>query len=203
MPKIREVTTYSFEELSPKAQQYALEKQAEFQAEIFDAEFDAEDFCSICKILGVKIATRSVPLMGGGTRQKPIIYWSDLGVSWEGQYFYAKSATHKIRKYAPQDSELHAIADKLQALQSKAFYGLFSHFGTRYRHNQLEVRSYHLKRDDCTNAEAEELGCIFHALADWLHSHIQTEYEFATGQDVCKEAILCNEYEFDSNGRIV
>ena len=71
--------------------------------------------------------------MGGGTRQKPCIWFSGFwsqgdGACFEGRYAYAPRASLRIRDYAPRDTELHRIADALQALQRLNFYQLTASF---------------------------------------------------------------------------
>lgn len=93
--------------------------------------FVFDDFERIGKILGVRFATRIVPLYGGGTRQKPRIWFSGFwsqgdGACFEGEYEYAKAAPKHIRAYAPKDAELHRIADALQSIQRLNFYQLYS-----------------------------------------------------------------------------
>ena len=48
-----------------------------------------EDFERVCEILGIRLKTRAVRLMGGGTRQRPCVWFSGFcsqgdGASYEG-----------------------------------------------------------------------------------------------------------------------
>lgn len=141
MPRIVETTVCHLGELSVEAR----EKARAWFRESMDTddwyEFVYEDFEAICAILGVRLKTRAMRLHGSGTRQKPCIYfrgfWSQGdGACFEGFYSHAKGGPHKIRAHAPQDGELHRIADALQAVQKRNFYQLHadaSHRG-RYTH---------------------------------------------------------------------
>ncbi len=58
------------------------------------------------------------------------------GACFEGRWHWQPATPRKIREYAPQDRELHRIADALQAVQKRNFWQLqaeISHRG-RYCH---------------------------------------------------------------------
>ena len=94
------------------------------QIALVDSDQDGilpEDFERVCEILGIRLKTTPVRLMGGGTRQKPSIWFSGFwsqgdGASFEGYWSHSKGAAARIRDYAPMDATLHGIADRLQAL---------------------------------------------------------------------------------------
>ena len=118
MPEIIETTAYRLDELSDAAKDAARAwyRQAGFDHDWFEFVFD--DFERICAILGVELRTVPVRLYGGGTRQKPCIFFSGFwsqgdGACFEGRYLYARAARRHIRDHAPKDSELHRIADAL------------------------------------------------------------------------------------------
>ena len=86
-----------------------------------------EDAAQCGKILGIDLNTKPVKLMGGGTRYDPCIWFSGFasqgdGACFDGTYAYAKGAVKAIRAHAPEDKELHRIADELQAIQRRYFY---------------------------------------------------------------------------------
>ena len=76
MPRIIETTVYTIDELSDAAKDNARiwYRDRGLHDEWYD--FVYEDFETICRILGVTLATTPVRLYGGGTRDKPQIYWS-------------------------------------------------------------------------------------------------------------------------------
>ena len=76
MPRTVETVVYEIEELSEAAKEHA---RAWYRETCLDHDWhDAvfEDFETICTILGVTLRTSPVRLVGGGTRDKPQIYWS-------------------------------------------------------------------------------------------------------------------------------
>jgi hypothetical protein len=126
MPEIIETTVYRINELSNAAKEKARAwyREGGFDYDWYDAVY--EDFQCIAEILGLRLKTRAVRLMGGGTRQEPRIwfrgFWSQGdGACFETFYSYRKEATRRIREYAPQDTTLHGIADALQATQRRNF----------------------------------------------------------------------------------
>ena len=86
-----------------------------------------EDFEAVCGILGVTLRTSPVRLYGGGTRDKPHLFfrgfWSQGdGASFEGSYAHARGAARAIRAHAPKDTELHRIADELHTVQRRKLF---------------------------------------------------------------------------------
>jgi hypothetical protein len=39
--------------------------------------------------------------------------------------------------------------------------------------------------------------------ADWIYRQLESEYDYANSDESVDENILCNEYEFDENGKLV
>ena len=97
MPKIVETTVFRFDELSDDAKDYA---RAWYRGVAFDDdwyEFVIEDFERICAIFGVRLKSDAVRLYGGGTRQKPRIYFSGFSSQGDGACFCASYAHKKAR----------------------------------------------------------------------------------------------------------
>ena len=80
MPEVIETTVYRLNELSDAAKDKARAwyREGGFDYDWHDAVY--EDFQRIAEILGLNLKTRTVRLMGGGTRQEPCIwhlgFWS-------------------------------------------------------------------------------------------------------------------------------
>ena len=211
MPEVIETTVYRLAELSDEAKDKARAwyREGGFDYDWYDAVY--EDFQQIAEILGIDFKTRTVGLMGGGSRQEPPIFFSGFwsqgdGACFEGYYSYRKNASASIRAYAPQDATLHGIADALQSVQRRNFYQLraeATHRG-RYHHEYCMVIS--VARDspiwqDMT-ADAEDV--ITEALRDlarWLYRQLECEYEYLTSDEAVDDAITANEYTFTEDGR--
>jgi hypothetical protein len=211
MPEIIETTVYQLHELSDAAKDKARAwyREGGFDHDWYDAVY--ADFEDICAILGIALKTRPVRLMGGGPQQKPCIWFSGFwsqgdGACFEGQYAYAGKGPMKIRQHAPQDTELHQIADALQAVQRHNFYQLRAdvrHRGRYYHEYCMEVT---VERDspamqDMTSDAESVVAEALRDLARWLFRQLEREYEYQTSDECVDEAIAANTYTFTDAGR--
>lgn len=210
MPEVKEYTVFEYDELSDEAKQKAREWYADLVfSDSCDWEFVYEDAERCAAILGIDIDQRSFKTMGGGTGSEPRIYFSGFcsqgdGACFEGTYRYAKGATKKIREHAPQDRELHRIADTLQAVQSRHFYKLeasMTHRG-RYSHSGCMSVSVEHRDDryrDIGDAE-DDITQLMRDFADWIYSRLEDEHDYQTSDEAVEEAIRANQYTFDEDG---
>ncbi|MEI2805268.1 MULTISPECIES: antitoxin of toxin-antitoxin stability system [Paracoccaceae] len=211
MPEVIETTVYRLDELSEVAKEKARAwyREGGFDYDWYDAVY--EDFQSIAEILGIHFRTRTVRLMGGGTRQDPCIwfrgFWSQGdGACYEGGWRHARGAAARLRAYAPQDAVLHGIADRLQAIQRRNFFQLraeITHHG-HYSHEYSMRIS--VERDSPTGhdmtADAEDIVTeALRALARWLYRQLEREYEYLTSDEAVDESLRANDYTFTEAGR--
>lgn len=204
-------TVYRFPELSDAAKEKARSWYRE--RGIYDDWWDAvyEDFERVCEILGIRLKTLPVRLMGGRTRQKPCIWFSGFwsqgdGASFEGYWSHAKGAIHRIRAYAPKDETLHGIADRFQAIQRRNFYQLSAEASHRGRYYHEYCMSVDVTRDSANwqppTEDAEEIVTeVFRDLARWLYRQLQAEYDHLTSDEAIEAGIIVNEYTFTDTGR--
>lgn len=211
MPDSIETIVYRFEELSETARDKARAwyREGGFDDDWYNAVY--EDFKRVAEILGLNLKTRTVRLMGGGTGQEPCIwfrgFWSQGdGACFETFYAYRKGAPRRIREYAPQDTELHRIADALQAVQRRNFYQLRAEAGHRGHYCHEYCMGISVERDSPTyqdmTAAAEEV--VIEALRDlarWLYRQLEREYDYLSSDDVVDEAIIANGYTFTEAGQ--
>ena len=149
--------------------------------------------------------------MGGGTRQKPCIWFSGFwsqgdGACFEGRYAYAPRASRRIRDYAPQDTELHRIADALQALQRSNFYQLTASFRQTGRYSHAYAMTFDVDRDGpagqaIVGRTEDDLVAALRDLANWLYRALEREYEFQTSDETVDEGMSANGYTFTAEGR--
>ena len=194
---------FKYEELDDTAKDKAKDWYRQFVfADSCDWEFVFEGAVQAANILGIDIDHRR------GSRE-PAIYFSGFwsqgdGACFEGSYRYAKGATKKIREYAPQDTELHRIADELQNIQRRNFYKLgacMTHRG-RYSHSGCMSVSVEHEDDhyrDIGDAE-DDITQLMRDFADWIYDQLEKEYEYQCSDNVVEESIIANEYEFDEDG---
>ena len=211
MSEVIEITVYRLEELSDAARDKARAwyREGGFDDDWYDAVY--EDFQRVAEILGLNLKTRTVRLMGGGTRQEPCIWFRGFrskgdGACFESFYAYRKGAPRPIREYAPQDTELHRIADALQAAQRRNFYQLTAEASHRGGYYHEYTMSVDVTRDSPTwqppTEDAEEIVTeALRDLARWLYRQLQAEYDHLTSDEAIEEGIIVNEYTFTEEGR--
>ena len=82
-----------------------------------------EDFRAVCDIFGINLRQRVFRLSSGRFMEEPCIWFSGFcrqgdGACFEGRWHWQSATARRVRVYAPQDRELHRIADALQAVCS-------------------------------------------------------------------------------------
>ena len=211
MPEIICTTVYQFPELSDAAKDKARSWYRELG--VHDDWWDAvyEDFERVCDILGIRLKTRSVRLMGGETLQKPCVWFSGFcsqgdGASYEGHFSHAKGSAKRIRDYAPKDATLHRIADRLQAVQRQNFYQLAAECSHRGRYYHEYCMTVELTRDSPTGQEPtsgseDTVTEALRDLARWLYRQLEAEFDHFTSDDTIEDGIIANAYTFTAGGR--
>lgn len=198
MPTQRTVTTtvYKFAELSEDAQQAALDRYRDFNADHEWWDFVFEDAKECGAILGIRIDR--IYFRGFSSQGD--------GACFEGGYYYAKGAVRAIRKHAPGDETLAQIAQTLQDVQRGAFYALAAavkHCGHYYHENCTSIDVEIDRPPYSVSAEQEE--AIKEALRDfmrWIYRRLEAEYEYLTSDEQVRESLEANECGFTEDGRI-
>ena len=210
MPRTIETTVYTIDELSDAAKENARiwYRDQGLHDEWYD--FVYEDFETICKLLGVTLATAPVRLYGGGTRDKPQVWFSGFscqgdGASFAGRYSHAKGAARAIRAHAPNDEELHRIADELQAVQRRNFFQLHSTVRQSGRYCHEYTMAIAVERDSPTwqppTDDAEDIVTeAMRDLARWLYRQLRSEYEHQTADHAVDEIVEANAWTFTADG---
>ena len=210
MPRVIEITVYTIDELSEAAKEAARAWYRQFCLDYEWYDFVYQDFQTICGILGVTLATSPVRLHGGGTRDKPQIFWTGFssqgdGASFAGHYNHARGATRAIRAHAPKDDELHRIADALQAVQRRNIWQLHASICQRGRYCHEYTMAIEVERDSPTRQppthDAED--AVTEALRDlarWLYRQLQDAYEAETSDGAVDEAMEVNGWTFTAQG---
>ena len=200
-----ETVVYKYDELSESAQQKARERYLEDGLDYSWWDFSYEDFARVAEILGIDLSLKAIPLMNGKHRYEPEIYFTGFysqgsGSSFVGAYRYAKGAVAKIKAYAPQDEELHRLAQALQDIQCKHFYRLEARITSRRDAAiSVDVSDREDPYKDVGDAESE-LADLMNDFNDWMFKRLQDEYEYLTSDEAVEESIVANEYEFDEYG---
>lgn len=202
MPTQKTVTLYQYDELSDRAKEKAREWYTGEGFE-FDPEYIFEDFETIAGFLGISIRQQTVKLMGGGTRGKPVVYYTGFwsqgdGACFEGTWYASDVKPGKVKEHAPKNAELHSIAETFERIareNPEAFFRVV-HRG-HYYHSLCTSFEF---EDDMPEEVCENLKQAARDLMDWLYSTLQNEYEYQTGEENVAETIRINEYTFLEDG---
>lgn len=201
---------YTLSELDEDAR----ERARDWYREQFDDDWCEPvitDFCTVCSIVGVQLKTVRRALYGGGSRDLPCIwfrgFWSQGdGACFEGSWCFQRQAPQRIREYAPQDRELHGIADRLLAVSRRNFYQLRArivHRGPCLHRFAMGIsvdRDSPVDQDATTDAE-DVVAEAMRDLAHWLYVQLEREYEYQASDAVVDEMCAANGWTFTADGR--
>lgn len=212
MSRIKETEVFTYDELSDDAKEKARAWWVE--GVTCDNLFDAisNDVRTVANIIGIEFFNSNVKLMDGSYRLEPKIWFSGFdqqgdGACFDGTYGYAKGASKHIREHAPEDMELHEIADILQEVQRKYFYGLNAfcrHEGDLYHSGCLTVKVGHNEGShvNVRDADKEKVVDALRRFADWIYGLLAEEADYITSDHAAEEFIRNNQYEFLVDGSV-
>lgn len=213
-----ETKVYQFDELDERAKERARDwfRQVDDAFQDNGAECIIDDAVRLGALIGIRIGTKSVPLMGGGTRQKPVIYWSGFhsqgdGASFSGSYAYRPGSVQALATEAPTGSdkghegnnEVNRIARDLRDLQRRHFYRLQANIYTGGLYVHSHTMRFDVERSDSVNVpdnDVDTLETLLRDFADWIYRSLKREYEYQQSDEQVDETIRANEYEFDEEG---
>lgn len=200
------LTVYKFTELCDEAKERARAwwRERALEYNWWDAVY--EDAARIADMLGIDLRQKPVKLVNGKTRFDPAIYFSGFysqgdGACFEGSYAYKRGCVKAIKKYAPQDKELHRIADNLCEIQKRNNYKITATIDHSGRYSHSGTMSIYI--DSFVNdVDAADIKQSLRDFADWIYDALRREYEYQLSDECVDESIIVNEYEFDSEGSI-
>ncbi|HBB6760830.1 TPA: antitoxin of toxin-antitoxin stability system [Citrobacter amalonaticus] len=210
MSKIISTTVYTLDELSGTARENARNWYREHALNDDWSQDMYDDFLCICDILGVDIKRYTVPLPSGRNYHRPCIWFSGFsrqgdGACFEGHYRYQPQSARNIRDHAPQDEELHRIADELQATQQRHFWQFqadIQHRGHYYHEYSMDITV--TRHNDITQEVSDEaetaLSEALYDLAHWLYCQLSAEYNRLMSPAAVDDAILTNDFTFTGSG---
>lgn len=205
MLTVRPQLVYTYDELSDEAKARARDWWREASAgDNWFSEAVIEDAATIAPMLGVDLHYRTARLYGGGTRQKPAIYWAGFysqgdGACFEGSFDGDKVNPTGLREHAPQDSELQRIADGLA--QARGMTATIRHTG-HYSHEHSVTFDWDYDESKA-GATEEDIEDLLRDFMRWIYRALEREYEYVMGNECVAETIEANEYEFDESGRLL
>lgn len=211
MPKVIEITVYTFDELTERAQSRARDWYRTASANDEWWNFVYEDFEAVCACLGIEIKRVPINRSKPAGARRPCIWFSGFshqgdGACFEGSWRYAKGMCKDIRAYAPTDTQLHEIADQLHTSQKPNFYQLTADISQSGRYHHEYTMRFTIERDaptyrDIAGDTEEAVIEAMRALARWLYRRLEAEYEFQTSDEQVADMITANDYTFTATGQ--
>ena len=209
-----ETKLYTLSELSPEAQERAIQWYRELDHyDPYYAEYVIEDACTIGDLIGIDMRqTRraikyqgEIPVCSPVFEYIPSVSWDLYRGAWfTSRYQYKKGSCKAIREYAPQNTDLHDIADGLYKLQKANWYGIWAHTGESHRGNGMYIEVDY-DPPNYQTLDRKTIDTVAHWIdqfASWIYSRIESEYEYQNSDKQIAESILANEYEFTNQGEI-
>ncbi len=226
MPRKIETTVYTYNELSPRAQEKARAWYRSLSAGDTDfAEFVTDDFHTTLKALGFDPFVSSGRYLAANDprARRSTVAWSGFWSQGDGAAFsgtwraadckpealLANRPTHYDEKGVTvpsrENQELHRIAAELLACKAA---------GLEYASITKSNRGYFMSLDDyrmdddsddaLDNEPRKELEERFitaaRDLAHAFYKALEAEYEYQNSDEVVEETIIANEYEFTEEG---
>lgn len=106
------------------------------------------------------------------------------GACFTGHVCYRKGGTKSVREYAPNEVELHRIADAWASLQKSQFYsisGTVKHSG-RYSHSGCAAFDFEDLRHHygytSESFDEDDFAQVCRDFMDWIYKRLECEYEY-------------------------
>lgn len=203
-----EQTVYKFNELSDAAKEVARDwwRECEMSEDWWDFVYD--DAAQIAELMGIDLRTRPVKLMGGGTRYEPNIWFNGFcsqgdGACFEGDYHYRKGSVKAVKSHAPQDTELHRIAETLCEIQKRNFYRISCEVSHRGHYYHSGCTEFDWTFDgDVASEDLASVKQLLRDFMDWIYERLEEEHDWLMSDEQVDENIIANDYEFDESGDI-
>lgn len=159
----------------------------------WDVIFD--DAVYVGELLGVTSEARHIHFSG---------FWNQGdGASFSGR-FKSTPSSAAVREYAPQDEELHRIADALTVLHARCMLlhstelkSLVCRTNSRCARNGSMYVNLHAEYESF----APDLLQLMRDFADWIYEQLEAEYEYQTSDEAIDEWLA--EQEFDEAGNML
>jgi hypothetical protein len=209
MPRTKEITVYTFDELSDEAKERARQwwREGAFDHEWWDATY--EDAKTCFALLGFEID--NIYFSG---------FWSQGdGACFEGKWRASDVKPGQLQEHAPTDEELHRIAAEIETLAkdwpAASFTvkqrGHYSHdgctefefdYGNDEAYEGVEYESPRWKELNAA-ALAFRLPMVEAARSamKWIYRQLEKEYDYQNADEQVDENIRINEYEFTAKGK--
>jgi len=194
---VREI--FTFDELSPEAQAKAIDRNRDINTDCEWWECTYEYFTELFSTFGIDISK---------------IYFSGFssqgdGAMFEADYRHKPGGVKALAAYSTKiPKEVTEAAAQLLELQKRNAYRICAsskHSGGNYYHeNMMDVNTWDKETGDSykfyEGGQETEIKEIFRSLAKWIYRTLETEYFDLISDELIKETIQANEYEFTEDG---
>lgn len=188
-------TVYRFAELPEKIQKNILADYRDINTDFDWYAGIYDDAKHIGKLMGIEV--RDIYFSG--------FYSQGDGACFVGTYQYAENSVEKVREYAPNDTQLHEIAQELDALQAKHENSIYAHIykiDHYYNHEgTIAISAEYADKKDKYSVDIDStLVGILRDFMRWIYQNLKEEYEYITSDEAVRETIEANGFEFYING---
>ncbi|WP_392654607.1 hypothetical protein [Dehalococcoides sp. THU4] len=180
------VQTFSFDELTPEAQERALEvhREALRNDTWFYGTLD-NTITPVAEFLGIDLEN---------------INWQRFyrnegeGACFIGTYKYLPNATENIKKLFPNDALIIKLAEDLQVLQSAHAYNLEAsvEYAGCICHKDFAVIK--------SNPNNNRLDELLRDFMGWIYTKLKNDFELLSSMEVCEDIFNNNNYLFSLDG---
>lgn len=132
----------------------------------------------------------------------------DDGACFEGRYQYKKGSVKAVKEYAPEDKELHRIAEFLADIQKHQFYGVrarVKHTGRYYHEHCTTFDIFHesdrYEGDKNMGTTEDDLKETLKDYMRWIYKRLKDDYDYCTSKEYIKEMIKAKGYTFTAEGK--
>lgn len=210
--------TFSFEMLSEKAQQAALDRYRYRWADHDWWDTTYEDAARMAEILGIEIDTERVTKV---SYEVPKIFFSGFYSQGDGACFLGwyrpKGDVLSAMKAECTDETLIGLAERLtvlsvtlasypgfERLQAKiTTEGRYSHSGTMRFSIEYEPQGIDSFDDFPAAYTDDEIESCMRGFADWIYRQLEAEHDYLTSDAHLKERFAEDETRFDEDGDMI
>lgn len=188
-----ETVLYQFDDLSERAKETARDWFREgMDVDTFWSEYVIDTAKEAGALMGIQVD--NIYFSG---------FWSQGdGACFTGSYSYQVGGLAAVVKEFGGGSELHRIARDLQAIQRRAFYGLYANVSAsgRYCHEHSTDISVSHDFREVTDDQEDALQEVLRDFMRWIYRSLEQEYNYTTSDEAVDESIRINEYTFNEDG---
>jgi len=189
------IEVYTFSELSKEAKETAIENTRNHDGYLDYEWYDGVyyDATAIAALMGIDI--KKIHFSG--------FYSQGDGAMFIGGYEYNKNAVTLVKDYAPKDTELHGIAERLTRLQRRYFYQLkadVKHYGRYYHENSNTVDVYTNDDRRLSDSIENDLTECLRDFMRWIYKQLENTYDYLNSNEAIAEHLTINDYEFQADG---